>query len=148
MEYKMPKIGEVYRHFKGNMYEVVAIAMHTETAETMVVYKEVEGEKTYVRPLDMFVSRVDREKYPDVMQTYRFELQDTSKTLSILEFLDLNTATEKIQYLETVKDDVTEEFIGIVAQSLDFVENAGTLEERLRAVMQYLRTIEKYEIRR
>lgn len=143
-----PKKGEIYRHFKGNLYEVIAIAMHTETEETMVVYKEVDGEKTYVRPLDMFVSKVDKEKYPEVMQTYRFQLQKEREALSILDFLDLTMTSEKRQYLETRKEAMTEEFVGLVAQSLDFVENDGTLEERYRALLQYLRTVEKYEGRR
>ena len=148
MEYRIPKQGEIYRHFKGNLYEILAIAMHTETQEDMVVYKEVDGEKTYVRPLDMFVSEVDREKYPDAIQNYRFELQNSNNLFSIMEFLDLNSATDKIQYLETMKESMTEELVGIVAQSLDFVENDGTFEERYRAVLQYLKTVEKYEIRR
>lgn len=145
---RMPKKGEIYKHFKGNMYEVLAIAKHTETLEDMVVYREVEGEKTYARPFEMFVSKVDKEKYPDVLQTYRFELQDEKASLSIMDFLDLSTATGKIQYLEAMKDSMTEEFVGIVAQSLDFVENDGSLDERYRALLQYLRTVEKYEKRR
>ena len=148
MELRTPKKGEIYKHFKGNLYEVLAIAKHTETMEDMVVYREVDGEKTYVRPLEMFVSKVDKEKYPDVLQIYRFELQDEKSKLSIMDFLDLSTATEKIQYLETMKDSMTEEFVGIAAQSLDFVENDGTLDERYRALLQYLRTVERYEKRR
>ncbi len=148
MNYQMPKKGEIYRHFKGNLYEVLAIAMHTETEESMVVYKEVDGEKTYARPLDMFVSLVDKEKYPKVMQTYRFELQKEQEELSILDFLDLTLTSEKRQYLETRKEAMTEEFVGMAAQSLDFVENDGTLEERYRALLQYLRTVERYEGRR
>ena len=148
MEYRTPKKGEIYRHFKGNLYEVLAIATHTEIEELMVVYQEVNGEKTYARPLEMFVSKVDKEKYPEVLQTYRFELQDEKSNLSIMDFLELSTATEKIQYLEIMKDSITEEFIGIVAQSMDFVENDGSLEERYRALIQYLRTVERYKIRR
>ena len=148
MEYRIPKKGEIYKHFKGNLYEVIAIAKHTETMEDMVVYMEVDGEKTYARPLEMFVSKVDKEKYPEVLQVYRFELQDQKSKLSIMDFLDLSTATEKIQYLETMKDSMTEEFVGIAAQSLDFVENDGTLDERYRALLQYLRTVERYEKRR
>ena len=148
MEFRTPKKGEIYKHFKGNLYEVLAIAKHTETMEDMVVYSEVDGEKTYARPLEMFVSKVDKEKYPDVLQMYRFELQDEKSKLSIMDFLDLSTSTEKIQYLETMKDSITEEFVGIAAQSLDFVENDGSLEDRYRALLQYLRTVERYEKRR
>ena len=148
MELRTPKKGEIYKHFKGNLYEVLAIAKHTETMEDMVIYQEVDGEATYARPLEMFASKVDKEKYPEILQAYRFELQDQKSRLSIMDFLDLSTATEKIQYLETMKDSMTEEFVGIAAQSLDFVENDGTLDERYRALLQYLRTVEKYEKRR
>ena len=145
---RTPKKGEIYKHFKGNLYEVIAIAKHTETEEMMVVYQEVDGETTYARPLNMFVSKVDKGKYPEVLQVYRFELQDQKSQLSIMDFLDLSTVTEKIQYLEAMKDSMTEEFIGIAAQSLDFVENDGSLEDRYRSLLQYLRTVERYEKRR
>ncbi len=148
MEFRKPIKGEIYKHFKGNLYEVLAIAKHTETMEEMVVYKEVDGEATYARPLEMFVSKVDKEKYPDVLQTYRFELQDAATKLSIMDFLDLSTATEKIQYLEIMKDELTEEFVGLVAQCLEFVENDGSLEDRYHALVKYLRTVQRYEIRR
>lgn len=72
-----PNPGEVYRHFKGNIITIIDIARHTETLEEMVVYRH-DGE-VWVRPLAMFLSKVDKEKYPNAKQTYRFELVENSK---------------------------------------------------------------------
>ena len=67
----------VYKHFKGDYYLVLDIVYHSETKEEMVLYQQLYGEgKRYVRPKDMFLSKVDKEKYPDVKQEYRFELQE------------------------------------------------------------------------
>lgn len=148
MKYKRPKQGDIYKHFKGNLYEILTIAKHTETMEEMVVYKEVDGKNVYARPLDMFVSKVDHEKYPDALQEYRFELQNGYEKPSIIDFLDLKYAAEKIQYLETRKESLTEDFISLASQCLDFTENSGTFEERYQELLQYLRMVEKYEVRR
>ena len=67
----------VYRHFKGDYYIVVDIAVHSETKEKLVLYRSLYGDGSlYARPYDMFKSKVDREKYPEVEQEYRFQLQD------------------------------------------------------------------------
>jgi len=71
------KIKGIYKHFKGDHYLVEDVAIHSETREKYVVYRELYGDnKTYIRPYDMFVSKVDKNKYPEVKQEYRFELQD------------------------------------------------------------------------
>lgn len=69
-------IGCKYLHFKGNMYELLNIATHTETKEQFAVYKSLKDGRVWVRPLEMFASEVDHEKYPNVAQKYRFELME------------------------------------------------------------------------
>ena len=71
------KVKGIYKHFKGDYYFVEDVATFTETDEVCVVYRALYGErKLWVRPLEMFLSEVDHEKYPNVTQNYRFELQD------------------------------------------------------------------------
>lgn len=173
MEYKIPKKGEIYKHFRDGLYEIVFIARDSVTLEEKVVYKEVDGDAAFVDSLSMFIQPVDKKYYPNAEQEFRFELvsdkNDSAKTCKteeiqkediqkedaqegcsldqemIMAFLDLSTAEDKIHYLQSVRDHINEKFIGIVAHSLDFVENEGDLQQRYWAIIQYLRTVVRYE---
>ncbi len=68
-------INGIYKHFKGNTYKVLYVAKDSETLEELVVYMDVnDNNKIWVRKKDMFLSKVDKNKYPNVLQEYRFEL--------------------------------------------------------------------------
>jgi len=73
----MIKIKSVYKHFKGDYYFVEDIATGSEDGKEYVVYRALyDDNKLYIRPYDMFKSKVDKEKYPNCTQEYRFELQE------------------------------------------------------------------------
>ena len=67
-------VGKRFKHFKGNIYKVIEVGIHSEDAGCMVIYvSENDKSLVWVRPLEMFVSEVDKVKYPDVKQKMRFE---------------------------------------------------------------------------
>lgn len=107
------QIGRVYRHFKGFKATVITIATHTETGKQLVVYEctgagNGENHKggIYARPLEMFLSEVDHDKYPDVKQKYRFELitdflkEPMKPTQKNIAQSGLAPATENFELLE------------------------------------------------
>ena len=148
----IPKSNEVYRHFKGNLYQIITIAIHSETEEQMVVYQGLYGDNpVYCRPLSMFMSEVDHEKYPEVTQKLRFERVE-EETVDIdplvLEFLDAETVLDKKNILTALHHRITDEMITTLAVAMDVVIDDGNTEERYRQLKNCLDTIERYEIER
>lgn len=127
--------GQFYRHFKDRLYQIVAVAEHSETGEQMVVYQALYGDyKIYVRPYEMFVSEVDHEKYPEVTQRYRFELAKMSGRKESLqdageEQTEKTEETKAEAVWESARPDAPAE--GTVNPILLEFLDAETLEEKM-----------------
>ena len=165
----IPMAHEIYKHFKGNLYQVLAVAIHSETGEQLVVYQALYGEfKIYARPLEMFLSKVDKIKYPDVKQEYRFELQNGNSTTHtftevlkddvneeelqldplVLEFLDANTHEERLNILAALRHKITDDMITTMAIACDIEVMDGDIEKRYSELKNCLITLGKFEIKR
>ena len=168
--------GQFYRHFKDRLYQIVAVAEHSETGEQMVVYQALYGDYgVYVRPYDMFVSEVDHEKYPEVTQKYRFELvempsrqksgQDAGQGLKdetkdkrqevpgevnpiLIEFLDADTLEEKMHIMVYNRNKMDFNVLNSIAISLDLVVEKETVQEMYDEILNCLSMMEKFECNR
>lgn len=153
----IPKAQEIYRHFKGNLYQIMAVAEHSETGEQLVVYQALYGEnKVYARPLQMFMEKVDKEKYPDAEQEYRFELQNGQENEQeevnidpmVLEFLDADSYEERLNILAGLHHRITDEMLTTMAIVCDIELPEGDVSERYDALRTSLLTKDKYECSR
>lgn len=162
MARRIPKPGEIYRHFKGKRYKILYIATCTETGEDMVIFESVEGEhKVYASELDAFLTSLDPRRYPQEEQKYRFELcrdlKDNSglrlkhygnTTEMILEFLDLDSNEERIKFLQSHQSEIDARFLTAAAESMEFAETGESVEERYASFIRFLKMKMKYESRR
>ncbi|NBI91632.1 DUF1653 domain-containing protein [Lachnospiraceae bacterium] len=172
----IPVPQEVYRHFKGNLYQIVTVAEHSETGEELVIYQALYGNfKVYARPLASFMEKADKEKYPDAMQEYRFELTHGKGTQQegyasnrenelekegvmeegeiqleplVIEFLDASSYGERLNILSALHHKITDDMINIMSMALDIEVKPGDIEERYAEFRGCLALMEKYECNR
>lgn len=168
---RIPKPGECYRHFKNKLYQIITVAEHTETSEKMVVYQALYGTfRTYVRPLAMFLSEVDREKYPEALQKYRFErvepgeeeevmepgteaepiegeenCEEQMNNKNLLAFLDAESYHEKLEVLRSRKSRFTPTELRAICEILETGRLEASVEEQYYSVERFLETQIKYD---
>lgn len=168
---QIPRPHEIYRHFKGMQYQILSIATHSETGEQMVVYQQLYAPfGVYVRPLAMFMSRVDKEKYPQV-QAPAWEMkgvyeepaaeqakpqkkaepevsEEPTLDTGLLNFLEADTYEEKLEILSQLHPRITDAMIDTMAVCLDIEVKSGDIEQRYSEILNCLLTMERFECNR
>lgn len=165
-EERVPRPGDFYRHFKNNLYQIVALATHSETNEKMVIYQALYGNfEIFARPLTMFLEETDHIKYPQASQKYRFEkiekpaldpinpkagIKEIEKkgTPSLMDFLDAGSYKQKIEILMEMHKKIDAKTIDNIAASLDVVIEEGDLETRYESLLKCLSMMGKFECTR
>ncbi len=171
---RMPRSGEFYRHFKGKLYQIITVAEHSETGETLVVYQALYGNfKIYARPLSMFMSEVDHGKYSDTGQIYRFEKVEKDRLAAetekaeekketfdlgmeiqepefeennpLLDFLDARDHESRLNILIRYKDTISEVMLDSMGLSMDCILSGQSREEKYDELEKILKTKAHYE---
>ena len=154
---RRPVVGETYRHFKNKNYKIIAIAHHSETGEELVIYQALYGDgMVCARPLDMFVSEVDHEKYPEVTQKYRFEkIEDApveNKTVDqmtveekMMAFFDTEDLEARYRILLKMREEITDTMIDNMAVVMDVVIPDGDITKRYDSLKRAIQTKQRYE---
>jgi hypothetical protein len=160
---RRPAVGETYRHFKNKNYKIIAIAHHSETGEELVIYQALYGDgMVCARPLDMFVSEVDHEKYPEVTQKYRFEKivdagteekvthekrpEDMDVTEKMMLFFDTDDWETRYRLLLTMREEITDTIIDNLAVAIDVTIPDGELYSRYDDLRRAIQTKQRYEL--
>ena len=166
----IPRPGEFYRHFKNRLYQVIAVAYDAETEQQVVVYQALYGDyRVWVRPLENFLSRTDREKYPEASQEWRFErtvpegpaqdvtvpegpAQDVSAvedsrtgTQVLLAFLDAETREEKKAALVSGMDRLSQRELDSIYMALEMPAQEGDVRAQVSGILSWMKTQERYE---
>ncbi len=166
---QIPQAGEIYQHFKGKLYRIVALATHTETGEQLVIYQALYGEfQVFARPLSMFLGKVDAKKYPDAAGKDRFMRIPMAEAAAVpqpvpapsenpvepqpdpglLAFLDADSYEEKLEVFASLEGKVDLHMLNAIAASLDLELSEGSLEEQYDTLKSCLMTLERYECNR
>lgn len=170
--------GERYRHYKGGLYQIVAVAMHTETEEDMVIYQALYGDyKVYARPLNMFFENVSDDKGKIVLrfirenekidvrakkevfdvsekqeithtETYETESMPEGVNPLLISFLDAESCNEKLEVLRSMRKNIDDKTISDIAAAMDIVIEEKSVEERLKDLESCLVTRARFETTR
>jgi len=127
-----PRPQEIYRHFKGNIYQIITLARHSENGMKMVVYQQLYAPyEVYVRPLEMFMSKIDARKYPNETQVYRFEKIDIrgDENAGFQKETSSETLTRVLNRGKTQSESIAEEQKTVLAETQSISENVQPSED-------------------